>query len=238
MTGARRRTFLGRIALIAMALVTSWSVWAWAARAPETRPPAAPAEGRAESDGPAPINWLEFGKETPPYIAMVINFGILVAGYYLLGKKPIGAALQNRRESIAKEIEDAQRIKREAEARAKTYQAKLDNLAEDVQNAHEALVRSGEAERDRIVSEAEAKAERMRKDAQFMVEQEMKQIRQDLWRDAVQAAVGAAEELLKTTVTQADQERLAEDYLAGLTAPKGGLGTPGGASERPARGPS
>ncbi len=31
----------------------------------------------------------------------------------------------------------------------------------------------------------------MRKDAQFLVEQEMKQIRQDLWRDAVEAAVGS-----------------------------------------------
>ena len=54
----------------------------------------------------------------------------------------------------------------------------------------------------------------MRKDAEFLVEQEMKQIRQDLWRDTVEVAVTAAEDLLKKRVTPADQERIAEDYLA------------------------
>jgi F-type H+-transporting ATPase subunit b len=162
------------------------------------------------------MNWTEFGTSTPPYIAMLINFGILAAGYYLLGRKPIAAALQSRRDGIAKDIEEAQRMRHEAEARAATYQSKLAKLEEEVQSAREALVRAGEAERDRIVSDAEAKAARMRKDAEFLVEQEMKQIRQDLWRDTVEVAVTAAEDLLKRRVTPADQERMAEDYLADL----------------------
>jgi F-type H+-transporting ATPase subunit b len=70
------------------------------------------------------------------------------------------------------------------------------------------------------VVEAEAKAERRRKDAEFQVEQELKQIRQDLWKETVEAAVGAAEELLKKRVTMADQERMAEDYLADLGGKK------------------
>jgi F-type H+-transporting ATPase subunit b len=187
-------------------------------------PPPAPSAGakaeakkeEAENEEPAPINWFEFGKETPPYIAMLINFGILVAAYYLFGKKPVLAALQNRRDTIAKEIDEAQRMRREAEARAKTYQAQLEKLEEEMAMARTALVHAGEAERDRIVNEAEAKADRMRKDAEFLVEQELKQIRQDLLRDTVDAAVAAAEELLRKRVTQADQERLAEDYLADL----------------------
>src|SRR5262245_29701042 len=113
----------------------------------------------------------------------------------------------------------------EAEARAKVYQAKLEKLEEEVRTAREGLVRAGEAERDRIVSEAEAKAERMRKDAEFLVAQELKQIRQDLLKDTVEAAVTAAEELLRKRVSPADQERLAEDYLADLggkrTSPEG-----------------
>jgi F-type H+-transporting ATPase subunit b len=181
---------------------------------PEPKPEAK--SEAAESEEPAPINWTEFGKENPPYIAMLINFGILVAAYYLFGKKPIAAALQGRRDTIAKEIDEAQRMRREAEERAKVYQAKLEKLEEEVAMARTTLVHAGEAERDRIISEAEAKADRMRKDAEFLVEQELKQIRQDLWRDTVETAVAAAEELLRTRVTQADHERLAEDYLADL----------------------
>lgn len=183
---------------------------------PAGRTEAAENGGEAEHEGPAAINWTDFGSETPPYAAMLVNFGILVAGYYLLGRKPIAAALQSRRDTISKDIEEAQKMRREAEARAEMYQAKLSHLEEEVRNAREALVRAGEAERDRIVSDAEAKAERMRKDAEFLVEQELKQIRQDLWKDTVEVAVTAAEDLLKKRVTAADQERIAEDYLADL----------------------
>jgi F-type H+-transporting ATPase subunit b len=177
-------------------------------------------EKELEHEGPPPINWTEFGTPTPPYVAMVINFAILVGGYYLLGRKPIAAGLQSRRDSIAKQIEEAARMRREAEERAKLYQSKLEKLEEEMRTAREGLVRAGEAERDRIVQEAEAKAERMRRDASFLVEQEMKQIREDLLRDTVEAAVGAAEELLKKRVTSSDQERLAEDYLADLGGKK------------------
>jgi len=233
-----------RLALVAMAAVTAWSVWVWAQPQPQPprkmrlegapiaapgrhvaaeKPEAAKKDDAAESEEPKPFNWTDFGLETPPYIAMLINFGILAAGYYLLGKKPIVEGLQARRDSIAKDIEEAQRMKHEAEERAKKYQAKLEILEQEVVAAREALVRSGEAERDRIVKDAEAKAERMRKDAEFLVEQELKQIRLDLWRDAVDTAVVAAEELLKKRVTPADQERLAEDYLADLGGRTGTL---------------
>ncbi|HXN32599.1 MAG TPA: ATP synthase F0 subunit B, partial [Polyangiaceae bacterium] len=211
--GAGPRQGARRLAFAVMVVVTGWSIWAWAQPKPAHTPEHAPQPQHAPqeetaNEQPAPINWFEFGTETPPFIAMVVNFGILAAGYYLFGRKPIAAALQSRRDSIAKEIQDAQKMRQEAEERAKTYQAKLDRLEEEVRTARDALVRAGEAERERIVGDAEAKAERLRKDAQFLVEQELKQIRQDLWRDALDAAVAAAEELLRRGVTQADQDRL------------------------------
>ncbi len=210
-----------RILFALMLLVTAWSAWSFAqGKRPVIEPPLpgehAVAEPRKEEEAPAPINWTQFGTETPPYIAMLVNFGILVAGYYLLGRKPIAAGLQSRRDRIAKEIEEAQKMRHEAEERAKLYQGKLEKLEDEVRIARDALVRAGEAERDRIVGEAEAKGERMRKDAQFLVEQELKQIRIDLQRETVETAIAAAEELLKKRVTMADQERLAEDYLSDL----------------------
>jgi F-type H+-transporting ATPase subunit b len=204
-----------------MILVTSWSVYSWAQEksahpAPPTGQKAAEEKPAGEGEGPAPFNWTVFGGETPPYIAMLINFGILAAGYYFLGRKPIAEGLQARRDTISKEIEEAQRMKREAEERAKTYQHKLERLEVELHDARESLVRAGEAESERIVREAEGKADRMRKDAEFLVEQELKQIRGELWRETVEAAVLAAEDLLKKRVTPADQERLAEEYLADL----------------------
>jgi len=211
-----------RILLALMLLVTAWGTWAFAqGHRPVAEPPppgghVVEGAGKEEEEAPAPINWTQFGTETPPFIAMLVNFGILVAGYYLLGRKPIAAGLQSRRDRIAKDIEEAQKMRREAEARAKLYQGKLAKLEDEVRLAREGLVKAGEAERDRIVLDAEAKGERMRKDAQFLVEQELKQIRIDLQRETVETAIAAAEELLKKRVTMADQERLAEDYLSDL----------------------
>jgi F0F1-type ATP synthase membrane subunit b/b' len=217
----KRLSPVRRVLFAVMVCVTAWSLWAStqgkpAAAAPEEKAAESAKAEPAEGEGPAPFNWTVFGGETPPFIAMLINFGILAGGYYLLGKKPIAAGLQARRASISKEIEEAQRMKHEAEERAKVYQVKLEKLEEELQSARESLINAGEAESERIVRDAEAKAERMRKDAEFLVEQEIKQIRENLLRDTVQAAVTAAEELLKRRVTPADHERLAEDYLADL----------------------
>ncbi len=242
-TQTRRGRTAARWALLAaMTVLTAWPVWAWATEHSEHASPRHDAphaaavatahghpnanEGQGEAkeeakedEAPAPINWTQFGGATPPFLAMLINFAILAAGYYWLGRKPIAHGLQSRRETIAREIEEAQRMRKEAEARAKQYQAQLDNLTQEMTTARDSLLRAGEAERERLVREAEAKAERLQRDAQFLVEQEIKQMRQDLWRDAVEAAVSAAQELLKQRVTPADQERLAEEYLAELGAP-------------------
>jgi F-type H+-transporting ATPase subunit b len=170
-----------------------------------------------EAEAPGSINWFDFSnKEQPPYAALFINFGLLAYGYYRFGKKPVADALKKHKESIAKEIEEAQRMKHEAEGRAKQYQSKLEHLETELAETKNLLEEAGKGEHDRIVKDAEEKAARMQKDAVFMLEQESKQLRLDLQKETVLAALGAAEELLKKRVTPADQERLAEEFLASL----------------------
>jgi F0F1-type ATP synthase membrane subunit b/b' len=60
----------------------------------------------------------------------------------------------------------------------------------------------------------------MQKDAAFLLEQEVKQMRLDLQRETVDLAVAAAGELLKKRVTPEDQERMAEEFLKTLTLPR------------------
>lgn len=177
------------------------------------------ADAEEAEHAPAPINWFDFSnKEQPPYGAMLINFALLMVMYYSLGKKPVAEALKARRASVAKEIEEAQKMRHEAEERALKYQEKLQHLEAELKETRETLRAAGEAERDRIVREAEEKATRMEKDAKFLVEQEMKQLRGEITKGAIEMAVVAAEELLRKRITPADHERLAEDYLAQLTA--------------------
>ncbi len=183
-----------------------------------------PQEGQHEAGneehegGPKPVNWVDFSdKEQPPYLAALINFAILAFIYVYFGKAPIAAALQSRRQEVSKQIEEAQKIKREAEARSQQYATKLEALGTELATTEAGLAAAGTTEKARIVREAEEKAARMEKDAAFLIEQERKQLQADLQRETVAAALAAAEELLRTKLTLADQERVAEEFLATLT---------------------
>ncbi|MDB4993155.1 MAG: synthase sector subunit b [Myxococcaceae bacterium] len=183
------------------------------------------------------INWVDFGnKKQPPLAIYLINLLILVGLIVKFGGPGIMASLVTRRDRVAKEIEEAQRMKKEAEQRAKKYQAKLEGLDEELDATKKSLVEAGVAEKERLVKEANEKAARMERDAGSLLEQEARQIRTDLVHETVELAIAAAEDLLRKRVTQADQERLAEDYLASFAkrgAPPSNLppaGSTGGGS--------
>ncbi len=187
-------------------------------------------ESEGEEESPGRINWFDFSnKEQPPYAALFINFGLLAYGYYRFGKQPVANALEGHRKAVLKDIEEAQRMKREAEERAKHYQAKLQDLETELAQTRQSLEEAGKGEKERIIKDAEEKARRLEKDSAFLLEQEGKQLELDIHREAVIEALGHAEELLKKRVTQADQERLAEEFLASLAQrkPAGGQGVTG-----------
>jgi F-type H+-transporting ATPase subunit b len=185
--------------------------------------------------GPEPINWTDiWDKRRPAMIALVINFGVLLTLYYMLGKKPITAALKQRRVTIGKEIDEAQALLAEAKERAKKYQADLKNADVDAATAKTALIAAGKGEVEHILLEAQERAERMKRDADRLVEQERKQVHLDLLHETVDLAVEEAARILEKSVTADDHARLAQDLLAELARrPAAKPATPAGGSVRP-----
>jgi F-type H+-transporting ATPase subunit b len=58
----------------------------------------------------------------------------------------------------------------------------------------------------------------MTKDAVFLLQQEVKQMRQDLVKETAEIAIAVAEDMLKKKLTPSDHERLADEYLSELIA--------------------
>lgn len=188
------------------------------------------AEG-AGHHGPEAINWTDIGdKKKPAIIALVINFGVLMTLYYLLGKKPIAAALKQRRVTIGKDIDEAQALLDEAKELAKTYQAELKSADADASTAKAGLISAGKGEVDRILIEAQERADRMKRDADRLVEQERKQVHLDILNETVDLAVHEAAKLLEKSVTADDHARLAQDLLAELARRPGATRSAGGAT--------
>jgi F-type H+-transporting ATPase subunit b len=171
-----------------------------------------------EEHGPEPINWASFAdtKKSVPYVGSLMNLALLAFLLVRFGKKPVTEGLKKRKDDIAKDIEEAARMKKEAEARAEKYQSSLKNLDKDLATTRSTLEEAGKSERSKLVKEAEEKAARMRKDADFLLEQEGKQKKLDLMQQAIENASTQANALLASSVTQDDHLRLCEEFLVDL----------------------
>ena len=156
-------------------------------------------------------------KGTPvPFGAMLLNSAVL---YWLLvrfAKKPLADALKSRKASILRGMEEASKMKKESEERLAEYEQKLATLDQEIERIRQDMRSSGQSERKRILAEAKEKRARMERDAQTLISQELKTAREGLLSEMSRAALRSAEITLRAKVTAADQNRLAEDYLAGI----------------------
>lgn len=149
----------------------------------------------------------------PPYLATVINFAILAFVLYKFGRKPLAQALLKRKTTIMADIETATKLKDDAERRLTEYEEKFERMDETLAELRSELATQSEKEKAHILAEAEERRVRMRRDAEFRIEQEAKTARTELLQQAVIGAAAAAEELVAKKVGPSDLDRMAEDYL-------------------------
>jgi F-type H+-transporting ATPase subunit b len=163
------------------------------------------------------------GWDTTALAASFVNFFILIALFVYLFKGSLKTFLVSRKAEVEKELLEAARLKAEAEAKHKEYSGRLAQLDSELAKMKRDMVEAGKREFDRIIADAEQKASRMRKEAEFLIEQHAKQLRNEITRESTDGAVAAAAELLLRATTTYDQQRLAQEYLgslAGNSVPK------------------
>lgn len=179
------------------------------------------AEGHHDHN-PAPINWLEFGhrdpegRPQPPLIASIINFTLLLGILVFAVRRAINPALADRRSAIEAEIGEAQRLRAEAEALHREYSDRIASMEDEFAAMRVEFQRAGEVEYKRIIEDANQRAQRMREEGEFAIQQEMKQLRDDLLRQAVDSAAASAEKAVRAQISPQDQGKLADEYLASL----------------------
>jgi F-type H+-transporting ATPase subunit b len=168
----------------------------------------------------------EHGWDNTALIASFVNFFILIFIFVRLFKDKIGTALKARKAEVENALTEAARMKAEAATKHREYSERLAKLDEELAQIKRDMIDAGTKERDRIVAEAEHKAARMRREAEFIVEQQAKQLRTDILQEVAETAVAAAEALLLKTTTSYDQQRIAQDYLKALAEQHGGSAKP------------
>ncbi len=156
-----------------------------------------------------------FGAEFWVAVAFVIFVGVL--GYFGTHKKLV-KGIDDRRDRIKAELDEARRLKEEAQALLAGYERKQ----QEVEREAGAIIASAKAEAERLSTEAAVKLEefvaRRSKMAEEKIAQAEAQALADVRSAAADAAIAAAEAILARTVKDKVADSLLAEGIADLEA--------------------
>lgn len=185
-----------------------------------------------ESEEHGIVNWWSWDYDTgghhakdpahkgwpPPFGYALINFGIFLAIMSRLAWKPLKKFMADRHDDIAKNLDEAARLRAEAEATLKQYEAKIAGIDREIDTLLAQIRKEAEADKARIIAAAQADAKRLKEDAERQIAAEIDRARRELRRGVIEAAVTAATESLQKNIAADDQRKMAEKYVADVEA--------------------
>lgn len=142
----------------------------------------------------------------------LINFLIFAFLVKRYGLPLIRQHLRQRRETLTEAVATARHARGEADGYVRKYQELLKVLDGECGRIREELRAEGERERTRIVAEAEETASKLKADADFLAEQEIKMARQQIRGEMALLAEAAAERVIRQHMADADQDRMVESF--------------------------
>jgi F-type H+-transporting ATPase subunit b len=146
------------------------------------------------------------------FLAALVNFGLLIWILRKFGREPLSKFLVARRDEMAREMSAAAEMKAKAEAVFKEYTARLAQLDTELAKLRSDIERGADEDKQRIVADAEENTRRLKRETESLIDQYGKQLSASVRREMVEAAVAAAEKILRENIGDADQQRLAERY--------------------------
>jgi F-type H+-transporting ATPase subunit b len=133
---------------------------------------------------------------------------------YYFGRKPVAGYLANRKQQVRSDLVAAEEMKKTASAQIAEMDAKLAALPAEL----EALKTRGQqeiaAEQQRLRQLADAERTRLLDQATREIEQKTRIAQRELVEHAANLAVDVARTRIKDQITDDDQARLVDRYLA------------------------
>lgn len=167
--------------------------------------------------------WAAAGAAGEPHAAPFFQIIYPLANFlifaYLIKRFVVPAArsyVSERRERIAAAVKGSAEQRARAEGMVEEYRGRLGGLENEAAALKETLRQEGERLRARLAAEGEAHAVKIKADAGFLAEQELKSARQQLRSEMAALAQQQAGELLTRHLAPEDQRRLVEELVRGV----------------------
>jgi len=147
----------------------------------------------------------------------VISFGILLFVLYKYAFPGILSVLEEREKKIKDSLDEAERHRVESEQKLREYEAKLNAAAKEA----ETILTAAKERAQRLMEENEqrmtAEAERIKSDATREIDQERRRAIQDIRTQTTELALLVAEKVVQRSLTEADNQRFADEALDALS---------------------
>jgi F-type H+-transporting ATPase subunit b len=150
------------------------------------------------------------------------NFAILVGVLVWLLYKRAGAFFRSRSDAIRQGIEEADRLRREAEERATEIERRMSNLQAEIEGLRKSAREEMAAENERLRRETGEGIQKMREQAEQEISSAAKAARHEVRAHAAEMAVLLAAGKIRGRLTPAADDALVASFLDDLDQPDGG----------------
>ena len=151
---------------------------------------------------------------TGDVIATVLIFGILMILLKKFAWGPLMGIMQEREELVAKDIDAAEKARKETSAILEEQKALLKEARTEAQAIIEGAKKQGEATREEIVGAARAEADRLKESAIRDIEAEKEKAIAAVREELVSLSVLAASKVLGKEISEADNSELIKQTIA------------------------
>ena len=154
----------------------------------------------------------------------IVTFLVVLTILRFTAWNPLMNALAEREKSISGAIEDAQRIKSEAETLLAQYETRLDKAKDEAQAILEEARKDGIAVQEDFRARAQKEAEEFKERARKEIELAKDAALQDIWNEAASLSTELATRILGRSLDGSDQERLVRELIEEMKGEMNGDG--------------
>ena len=147
-------------------------------------------------------------------VMLVINFLILAALLAKLARVPLVNFVKSRQAEISTEMKDLEEQRQAAEAAIQEAEAELAASSSRLETIKAHIVSQGQSRKAEIIAEAQKEGEMMLATARLKVDSQIQTAKDQLRAEMVDLAVQQALERLPGLITEEDNQRLVENYMA------------------------
>lgn len=144
----------------------------------------------------------------------VLNILILFILLRIFLFKPINKMLDDRTQSIKKDIDDAERAKKEAEELRQQYADSISNAKEEAEEIRKEAHEKAESERAAIIRKSHEEADEIVSAASETIENERKRVIQQAHTQIADLAIEAASKVVGANLDDDKNRKLVDEFLA------------------------